>query len=78
MREFIIKKVNLVISTESIKPGSITEKHNTKLKIMSKYQRTLVVDSSFMARSIISTERAFVISYKGNAEVVAEHPETFG
>lgn len=45
---------------------------------MSKYQRTLVIDSSFMARSIISTERAFVISYKGNAEVIAEHPETFG
>jgi 5-methylcytosine-specific restriction endonuclease McrA len=45
---------------------------------MSKYQKTLVVDSSFIARSIISTERAFVISYKGNAEVIAEHPETFG
>lgn len=45
---------------------------------MNKYQKTLVVDSSFMARSIISTERAFVISYKGNAEVVAEHPVTFG
>lgn len=45
---------------------------------MSKYQRTLVIDSSFMARSIISTERAFVISYKGNAEIIAEHPETFG
>lgn len=45
---------------------------------MSKYQKTLVVDSSFIARSIISTERAFVISYKGNAEVVAEFPETFG
>jgi 5-methylcytosine-specific restriction endonuclease McrA len=44
---------------------------------MSKYQKTLVVDSSFIARSIISTERAFVISYKGNAEVIAEHPETF-
>lgn len=45
---------------------------------MSKYQKTLVVDSSFIARSVISTERAFVISYKGNAEVIAEHPETFG
>lgn len=44
---------------------------------MSKYQKTLVVDSSFIARSVISTERAFVISYKGNAEVIAEHPETF-
>ena len=45
---------------------------------MSKYRKTLVVDSSFVARSVISTERAFVISYKGNAEVIAEHPETFG
>ena len=45
---------------------------------MSKYQKTLVVDSSFIARSVIPTERAFVISYKGNAEVIAEHPETFG
>ena len=45
---------------------------------MSKFKKTLVVDSSFMARSIISAERAFVISYKGNAEVIAEHPETFG
>ena len=45
---------------------------------MNKYQKTLVVDSSFVARSIISTERAFVISYKGNAEIIAEHPETFG
>jgi len=44
---------------------------------MSKYQKALVVDSSFIARSVISTERAFVISYKGNAEVIAEHPETF-
>ena len=45
---------------------------------MSKYRKTLVVDSSFVARSVISTERAFVISYKGNAEVITEHPETFG
>lgn len=45
---------------------------------MSDYQRTLVVDSSFMARSVISAERAFVISYKGNAEIIAEHPESFG
>jgi hypothetical protein len=45
---------------------------------MSKYRKTLVVDSSFIARSIISAERAFVISYKGNAEIISEHPETFG
>ena len=44
---------------------------------MSSYQKTLVLDSSYMARSIISTERAFVISYKGNADVIHEHPESF-
>jgi hypothetical protein len=49
-----------------------------KKEIMSNHQKTLVVDSTFMARSIISAERAFVISYKGNAEIIAEHPETFG
>ena len=45
---------------------------------MSKYQKTLVLDSSFTARSIITTERAFAIHYKGNADVIKEHPETFG
>lgn len=45
---------------------------------MSKFRKTLVVDSSFIARAIISTERAFVIHYKGNAEIIAEHPESFG
>ena len=45
---------------------------------MKKYEKTLVVDSSYIARSIISTERAFVISYKGNADILAEYPESFG
>jgi len=45
---------------------------------MKKYEKTLVVDSSYVARSIISTERAFVISYKGNADIISEYPETFG
>ena len=44
---------------------------------MSKYAKTLVLDSSFIPRSIINTERAFVISYKGNADIIAEHPESF-
>jgi 5-methylcytosine-specific restriction endonuclease McrA len=44
---------------------------------MSKYGKCLVLDSSYIPRSIISTERAFVISYKGNADVVHEHPESF-
>lgn len=44
---------------------------------MKNYHKTLVVDSSYTARGIISTERAFVISYKGNAEVLEIYPETF-
>ena len=44
---------------------------------MSKYGKTLVLDSSYMARSIINTDRAFVITYKGNADIVQEHPESF-
>jgi hypothetical protein len=43
-----------------------------------RYAKTLVVDSSYTARSIISTERAFAISYKGNADILVEYPETFG
>tara|TARA_B110000046_G_scaffold154358_1_gene164269 strand:+ start:2510 stop:3019 length:510 start_codon:yes stop_codon:yes gene_type:complete len=43
-----------------------------------RYDKTLVIDTSYIARSIITTERAFVISYKGNADVVTEYPETFG
>lgn len=45
---------------------------------MKKHEKTLVIDSSYVARSIISTERAFVISYKGNADIISEYPETFG
>lgn len=45
---------------------------------MSKFRKTLVVDSSFIARSVISAERAFVIHYKGNAEIIADYPESFG
>lgn len=44
---------------------------------MNKYNKCLVVDSSYIARSIITTERAYVISYKGNADIVATHPESF-
>jgi 5-methylcytosine-specific restriction endonuclease McrA len=37
-----------------------------------------VIDSAHIARSVITTERAFVISYKGNADIIASHPESFG
>jgi len=50
-----------------------------KVEIMkNRYSKTLVVDSSYIPRSIITTERAFVISFKGNADIIAEYPETFG
>ena len=41
------------------------------------YKKTLVLDSSYIPRSIVSSTRAFVIVYKGNAEVVENHPECF-
>ena len=44
---------------------------------MPDFKKTLVLDSSYMPRSIISSTRAFVIVYKGNAEVVSEHPQHF-
>lgn len=43
-----------------------------------KYSKCLVIDTSYMPRSIINTERAFVISMKGNADVTWTHPVKFG
>ena len=40
---------------------------------MNKYSKTLVLDSSYMPRSIISSLRAFVVVYKGNAVVIEDH-----
>lgn len=42
-----------------------------------KQKKTLVIDSSYMPRAIIDSCRAFVISYKGNAEIIDEHDESF-
>jgi len=41
------------------------------------FNKTLVLDSSYIPRSIIPSSRAFVIVYKGSAEVVANHPVHF-
>lgn len=68
---------------ESLNLGKITDEHNinnSKTKKggnMNAYNKTLVVDSSYIPRSIITADRAFVISYKGNADVVATHDESF-
>lgn len=40
-------------------------------------KKTLVLDVAYIARSIISSERAFVISMKGNAEIIHEYDECF-
>jgi 5-methylcytosine-specific restriction endonuclease McrA len=40
---------------------------------MNKYTKTLVLDSSYMPRSIITSLRAFVVVYKGNAVVIEDH-----
>lgn len=42
------------------------------------YGKTLVVDSTYMPRSIISSLRAFDIHYKGNCEILYNHPEEIG
>lgn len=42
------------------------------------YNKTLVVDSAYIARTIIPSTRAFAINFKGNAEIVYEHPKYFG
>jgi len=44
---------------------------------MKKDEKCLVIDTSYMPRSVISSERAFVITYKGNAEVVETHDTFF-
>ena len=42
------------------------------------YSKTLVVDSHYVPRAIISSLRAFDVCYKGNAEVIHNHPEIIG
>lgn len=41
------------------------------------FKKCLVLDGSYIPRSIITSERAFTIFYKGNAEIVENHPVTF-
>lgn len=43
-----------------------------------RYRKALVLETSDEPRSILTTERAFAIVYKGNAVVVKEHPIPFG
>tara|TARA_R110000772_G_scaffold25903_3_gene67256 strand:+ start:694 stop:1212 length:519 start_codon:yes stop_codon:yes gene_type:complete len=45
--------------------------------IKNPFGKTLVLDSSYLPRSVISSARAFVIVYKGSADVVEYHPKYF-
>lgn len=40
-------------------------------------KKTLVLDSSYLPRSIVDVERGFVIHFKGNAEIVEYYPTYF-
>lgn len=44
---------------------------------MNKNLLCLVLDNSFMPRSIITTERGFTVVYKGNAEIVESYDDVF-
>lgn len=37
----------------------------------------LVLDSSFIPRSIVPVERGFIVSFKGNASIIEEYDEPF-
>lgn len=41
------------------------------------YNRCLLLDSTYMAKNIVDSKRAFVIYFKGNAEIIKSHPEFF-
>lgn len=39
--------------------------------------KTLVLNTSYMATHIIDSTRAFVVYYKGNAEIIDVHPDAY-
>lgn len=47
------------------------------IKKVPTYDRCLVVDSNYMSKQVISSERAFVIWFKGNAEIISNHDVYF-
>ena len=42
-----------------------------------RFNKTLVLDSSYVPRGIITSFRGFVITFKGNAEVIKNHEAKF-
>lgn len=42
------------------------------------YRKCLELNSSYMPTKIINSDRAYIVSLKGNAEIIHTHPETFG
>ena len=54
-----------------------TAPHPTEIRLDRNPNKTLILNSSYMATHIIDAQRAFVVHYKGNAEVLAVHPDEF-
>lgn len=42
------------------------------------YRKCLLLNKSYMPTQIINSDRAYIISLKGNAEILHSHPEKFG
>lgn len=41
------------------------------------YKKCLELNSAYIPTKIINSDRAYIVSMKGNAEIIHEHPETF-
>ena len=70
----------IIIKNSNKKILEFLKKENKRKRIMRKpdYRKCLVLDSGYMPRQIITSERAFVVSLKGNANIIHNHPEKFG
>lgn len=42
------------------------------------YKKCLELNSAYMPTKIINSDRAYIVSLKGNAEILHSHPEKFG
>lgn len=42
------------------------------------YTKCLELNSSYMPTKIITSDRAYIVTLKGNAEIIHEHDKTFG
>lgn len=48
------------------------------MKNHKEFRKCLELNSSYLPTKIINSDRAYILHLKGNAEIIANHPETFG